>query len=161
MTADAKLDGKYLLRTSDPHLSAEDITLGYKQLLEVERGWLDMKQVLDLRAVFPQNRLGWLEDRIRAHVLLCWLAVIIETRARHHHRGFSSLFVGAGSRSGARLVADAVDVHASEPGLPDGDHGEPVGRAPRAVGVGVLLGRIRCRTLDCGAWHLRGRGGCT
>ena len=80
LTADAKLDGKYLLRTSDPHLSTEDIALGYKQLLEVERGWRDMKQVLDLRPVFHR-----LEDRIRAHVLLCWLALllarIVETRA--------------------------------------------------------------------------------
>jgi hypothetical protein len=48
VTADAKLDGKYLLRTSDPHLSAEDIALGYKQLLEVERGWRDMWSVPDL-----------------------------------------------------------------------------------------------------------------
>jgi len=79
ITADAKLDGKYLLRTSDPHLSTEDIALGYKQLLEVERGWRDMKQVLDLRPVYHR-----LEDRIRAHVLLCWLALllarIVETR---------------------------------------------------------------------------------
>jgi hypothetical protein len=35
---EANLDGKYLLRTSDPTLSTEDIALGYKQLLEVERG---------------------------------------------------------------------------------------------------------------------------
>ena len=28
-SADAHLDGKYLLRSSDPHLSAEDIALGY------------------------------------------------------------------------------------------------------------------------------------
>src|SRR4051794_4655716 len=80
ITADAKLDGKYLLRTSDPHLSTEDIALGYKQLLEVERGWRDMKQVLDLRPVYHR-----LEDRIRAHVVLCWLALllarIVETRA--------------------------------------------------------------------------------
>src|SRR3712207_6785988 len=34
IAADAKLDGKYLLRTSDPHLGTEDIALGYKQLLE-------------------------------------------------------------------------------------------------------------------------------
>jgi hypothetical protein len=80
IAADAKLDGKYLLRTSDPHLSTEDIALGYKQLLEVERGWRDMKQVLDLRPVYHR-----LEDRIRAHVLLCWLALllarIVETQA--------------------------------------------------------------------------------
>ena len=80
ITADAKLDGKYLLRTSDPQLSTQDIALGYKQLLEVERGWRDMKHVLDLRPVYHR-----LEDRIRAHVLLCWLALllarIVETRA--------------------------------------------------------------------------------
>ncbi|MEU3283088.1 hypothetical protein ABZ698_39860, partial [Streptomyces antibioticus] len=35
--AEENLDGKYLLRCSDPDLSAEDIALGYKQLLEVER----------------------------------------------------------------------------------------------------------------------------
>src|SRR5574341_2267376 len=35
ITAEAKLDGTYLLRSSDPKLSAEDIALGYKQLLEV------------------------------------------------------------------------------------------------------------------------------
>src|SRR6266571_5076833 len=35
---ETNLDGKYLLRSSDPHLATEDIALGYKQLLEVERG---------------------------------------------------------------------------------------------------------------------------
>jgi hypothetical protein len=71
-TAEEKLDGKYLLRSSDPSLSAEDIALGYKQLLEVERGWRDMKHVLDLRPVYHRK-----EERIRAHVLLCWLALLL------------------------------------------------------------------------------------
>jgi hypothetical protein len=70
--AEARLDGKYLLRSSDPHLSAEDIALGYKQLLEVERGWRDMKQIIDLRPVYHRR-----EDRIRAHILLCWLALLL------------------------------------------------------------------------------------
>jgi hypothetical protein len=70
--AEQGLDGKYLLRSSDPHLSAEDIALGYKQLLQVERGWRDMKQVLDLRPVYHHK-----EERIRAHVLLCWLALLL------------------------------------------------------------------------------------
>ena len=38
VSADEKLDGKYLLRTSDPSLSPEDIALGCDQLAEVERG---------------------------------------------------------------------------------------------------------------------------
>ncbi len=70
--AEENLDGKYLLRTADPKLSAEDIAVGYKQLLEVERGWRDMKQVIDLRPVYHRK-----EERIRAHVLLCWLALLL------------------------------------------------------------------------------------
>lgn len=69
---ETNLDGKYLLRTSNPHLSAEDIALGYKQLLEVERGWRDMKSTLDLRPVFHRR-----EDRIRSHVTLCWLGLLM------------------------------------------------------------------------------------
>jgi hypothetical protein len=72
IAAETKLDGKYLLRCSDPTLSAEDIALGYKQLLEVERGWRDMKQIIDLRPVYHRK-----EERIRAHVLLCWLALLL------------------------------------------------------------------------------------
>jgi transposase len=72
IAAETNLDGKYLLRCSDPHLSAEDIALGYKQLLQVERGWRDMKTTLELRPVYHR-----LEDRIRAHVILCWLALLL------------------------------------------------------------------------------------
>jgi hypothetical protein len=72
VNAEAHLDGKYLLRTSDPTLSVEDIALAYKQLLQVERGWRDMKTTLDLRPVRHRK-----EDRIRAHVILCWLALLL------------------------------------------------------------------------------------
>jgi transposase len=70
--AEARLDGKYLLSTSDPDLSAEDVALGYKNLLEAERGFRDLKSTLELRPVFHR-----LEVRIRAHVLLCWLALLL------------------------------------------------------------------------------------
>ena len=72
ITGEERLDGKFLLRTSDPSLSAQDVALGYKQLLEVERGWRDMKSTLDLRPVYHH-----LEERIRAHVLLCWLSLLL------------------------------------------------------------------------------------
>jgi Transposase DDE domain len=70
--AEENLDGKYLLRTSDPKMTAEDIALGYRQLLEAERGWRDIKQVIDLRPVYHRK-----EERIRAHVILCWLALLL------------------------------------------------------------------------------------
>jgi len=70
--AEQRLDGKFLLSTSDPDLSAEDVALGYKNLLEAERGFRDMKSTLDLRPVYHR-----IEPRIRAHVLLCWLALLL------------------------------------------------------------------------------------
>jgi len=72
LQAEARLDGKYLLRSSDDTLSAEDIALGYKQLLEVERGWRDLKHHLELRPIYHRR-----EDRITAHVLLCFLALLL------------------------------------------------------------------------------------
>jgi len=70
--AEARLDGKYLIATSDPHISAEDVALGYKNLLEAEPGFRDLKTQLLLRPVFHR-----LEHRIRAHVLICWLALLL------------------------------------------------------------------------------------
>ena len=66
------LDGKWLLRTSDLTLTPDDLAAAYKQLIAVERGWRDMKGALGLRPVFHHR-----EDRIRAHVQLCWLALLL------------------------------------------------------------------------------------
>jgi len=72
IAAEARLDGKYLLSTSDPDLSAQDVALGYKNLLEAERGFRDLNSTLELRSVFHR-----VEPRLRAHVLLCWLALLL------------------------------------------------------------------------------------
>jgi len=72
VTREAHFDGKFLLRSSDERLSAEEIALGYKALYEAERGWRDLKSTIDLRPVFHRR-----EDRIRAHVQLCWLALLL------------------------------------------------------------------------------------
>ena len=69
---DAHFDGKFLLRTSDDSLSATDVALGYKGLYEAERGWRDLKSSLNLRPVYHRR-----EDRIRAHVQLHWLALLL------------------------------------------------------------------------------------
>lgn len=69
---EAHYDGKWLLRTSDLTLSGEDLAAAYKQLTAVERGWRDCKTSLGLRPVYHHR-----EDRIRAHVQLCWLALLL------------------------------------------------------------------------------------
>jgi transposase len=69
---EARYDGKYLVRTSDDTLAPEDVALGYKQLLEVEEAFRTLKHTLDIRPVHHRR-----EERIRAHVLLCWLALLL------------------------------------------------------------------------------------
>ncbi len=69
---DAHLDGKYIISTSDDTLTPEDVALGYKQLLEVERAFRTLKTTLDLRPVYHRK-----DDRIRAHVFICFLALLL------------------------------------------------------------------------------------
>jgi hypothetical protein len=70
---DAHYDGKYLLRTSDESLTPDDIAHAYKALYQAERGWRDLKTVqINLRPVFHHK-----DQRIQAHVQLCWLALLI------------------------------------------------------------------------------------
>ena len=67
-----RYDGKYLIRTSDDTLSSEDAVLGYKQLADVEDAFRTLKTTLVLRPMYHR-----LEDRIRSHILLCWLALLL------------------------------------------------------------------------------------
>ena len=63
---------KYLIRTSDDTLSTEDVALGYKQLLKVESAFRSLRQTIELRPVYHRK-----DERIRAHVLLCWLSLLL------------------------------------------------------------------------------------
>jgi Transposase DDE domain len=69
---ETKLDGKFLLRTSDESLTPADLAEGYKALYEAERGWRDLKHTIDMRPAYHRR-----EDRIEAHVQLCWLALLL------------------------------------------------------------------------------------
>lgn len=70
--AEEHLDGKYLLSTSDDTLSPEEVALGYKQLMEVERAFRTLKTTLELRPLYHHK-----DERIRAHVLLCFLSLLL------------------------------------------------------------------------------------
>lgn len=72
VAAEARLDGKFLLSSSDDSLSASDMARLYKGLLEVEDSWREMKQTLELRPVHHRK-----EERIRAHVTLCFLGLML------------------------------------------------------------------------------------
>jgi len=74
------LDGIYIVRTSEPAdaVSASDAVRAYKRLGNVEKAFRTFKGI-DLR-IRPINHR--LEDRVRAHILLCMLAYYVEWHMR-------------------------------------------------------------------------------
>ena len=77
--AEASLDGIYVLRTSvpDSELTAPDIVHSYKQLKWAERAFRSFKGPLEVRPIHHR-----LEDRVRAHLLICMLSYYIEFHLR-------------------------------------------------------------------------------
>ncbi len=78
--AEAALDGFYVLRTPLPsgQLDASGVVTAYKNLKYVERDFRHIKaDDLDLRPVFHR-----LEERVRAHVLICMLACYLTWHLR-------------------------------------------------------------------------------
>jgi len=77
---DAALDGIYVLRTSLPaaRLDAAQTVRSYKRLSQVERAFRILKSLdLELRPIHHR-----LAERVRAHVLICWLAYYVEWHLR-------------------------------------------------------------------------------
>src|ERR1700709_1689776 len=80
IAAEAATDGLYVVRTSllAETLADADAVRSYKSLARVERAFRCIKTVdLNVRPVYH-----WLEDRVRAHVLLCMLAYYLEWHMR-------------------------------------------------------------------------------
>src|SRR5690349_12277176 len=78
--AEAALDGFYVLRTPvpDDQLDAPAVVTAYKNLKYVERDFRHIKSDdLDLRPVFHR-----LEERVKAHVLICMLACYLTWHLR-------------------------------------------------------------------------------
>jgi DDE family transposase len=77
---EAALDGIYVIRTSLPaaEMDTDETVRSYKRLAQVERAFRSIKTVdLHLRPI--RHRL---ENRVRAHVLICMLAYYVEWHMR-------------------------------------------------------------------------------
>ena len=80
IAAEAALDGVYVLRTSVPaaDLDPAGVVVGYKNLAHVERDFRIIKtDDLDLRPIHHR-----LDERVRAHVLICMLACYLTWHLR-------------------------------------------------------------------------------
>lgn len=86
--ADAELfDGKLALITNAPDLSPADAVARYKGLADIERGFRVLKSDIEIAPVHHR-----LPDRIRAHAMICFLALVLYRvmRMRLKARGHSA-----------------------------------------------------------------------
>jgi len=100
---EAALDGIYVVRTSEAEqdLSAEDAVRAYKRLNNVERAFRTFKGVdLRIRPIYHH-----LEERVKAHVLLCMLAYYVEW---HMRQALSSLLYAEEELEFERTLRDPV-----------------------------------------------------
>jgi transposase len=67
-----RIEGKYLIATSEASLGALEAVRMYKELSEVERGFRCLKDVLEMRPIYHKS-----EQRVRAHIFVAALALLL------------------------------------------------------------------------------------
>jgi transposase len=73
LAREKSLEGKYVIQTEEPNLSAVEAVAAYKELNEVERGFSHLKSLLELRPIYHRK-----ETRVRAHVFVAALALLLD-----------------------------------------------------------------------------------
>jgi len=75
------MDGKLLLVTNVADLKPQEVLSRYRALADIERGFRVLKSEIDIAPVYHR-----LPQRIRAHAMLCFLALILHRVMRHRLR---------------------------------------------------------------------------
>ena len=68
-----RIEGKYVIATSEKGLSVLDAVALYKDLTEVESGFRQLKDVMALRPIYHQ-----IEARVKAHIFVAALALLVQ-----------------------------------------------------------------------------------
>ena len=102
VAADARLDGKFVLR-SNTTLPADEVARAYKSLWRVERTFREQKSTLEVRPIFHHR-----DDTSVGHIVACFLALRLEVdlQRRLDERGVDI--------SWPDLMRDLGQVHAVE-----------------------------------------------
>jgi len=68
-----KLDGKFILKTTEKGLSLKEVVLRYKDLMDVEDAFRDLKDFIQVEPLFH-----WKDERVKAHIFICILALLLQ-----------------------------------------------------------------------------------
>jgi len=65
-------EGKYVIQTEEPQLTAVEAVTIYKELSEVERAFANLKDVIDMRPIYHRT-----DPRVQAHIFVAALAFLL------------------------------------------------------------------------------------
>src|SRR5271169_138683 len=71
--SEKRIEGKYVIATSEKGLSVLDAVAMYKELTEVESGFRQLKDVMAMRPIYHQ-----IESRVKAHIFVAALALLVQ-----------------------------------------------------------------------------------
>ena len=74
LAREQRLEGKYVIASSEKDVDAQAAVALYKQLTEVERRFRHLKDVLALRPIYHQSA-----PRVKAHIFVAALALLLQT----------------------------------------------------------------------------------
>jgi transposase len=130
-----ELEGKYVLITSEPDLTPQGAVQQYKELMEVERGFRSLKDVLAMRPIYHQ-----VAPRVKAHIFVAALALLLQ-RLLERRLARANLNLSAAEAMEAmetvRVVTFRLDGQPPRQGVSTG--------SPRARQVLKALGITRLR----------------
>lgn len=98
-----RLEGRYVIATSETNLGVLDAVAWYKDLIEVEQSFRSLKDVLALRPIYHQ-----VEPRVKAHILVAFLALLVQ-RLLHRRLQEANLDLSAEAALKAMQVVRLVE----------------------------------------------------
>ena len=105
------MDGKLLLVSNVPDLSAQQIVARYKSLADIERGFHVLKSEIEIAPVFHR-----LPERIRAHASICFMALVLHRVMRQRLKlAGSALSPEAALRQMRQVQRHRVRIDGAEP----------------------------------------------
>jgi transposase len=108
LNRERRLEGRYVIATSEAGITAVDAVAQYKELMEVERGFRHLKDVIDLRPIHHRTA-----GRIQAHIFVATLALLLE-RLLERRLQEAGVDLSAASALEAASTIRAVTFHIPE-----------------------------------------------
>src|SRR6516162_9180187 len=84
-TREQAYEGKYVIQTEEPTLSAVDAVRLYKELSDVERAFANLKDVLDMRPIYHRT-----DGRVDAHIYVAALAFLLHPQSKRSSKPHAS-----------------------------------------------------------------------